>query len=83
MCGGDEDYVGDLKGVAVLGDPIVGVEVVTYDARGPGALPARALPSPNETAPAARAAHKLTHAKFEYWCTFCVSSRKPNNNHRS
>ena len=48
----DDDYVLDPKGIAILGDPIVGVEVVTLDERGPGALAARALASPNEPTPA-------------------------------
>ena len=69
----EDDFVRDLKGVALLGDPIVGVEIVTLDERGPGAVAARALPSPNEPTPAARAAHNLTHAKSEDWCPFCVS----------
>ena len=64
-----DDFVADLKDVAVLGEPIVGIEVVTLDEKGPGALQARALPSPNEPTPAARAAHNLTHAKYEDWCT--------------
>ena len=49
-----EDDVVDLKGVAVLGDPVVGVEVVTLDERGPGALRVRPLPSPQEPTPAER-----------------------------
>ena len=39
-----DDVVADLKGTAVLGEPIVGTEVVTLDEHGPGALAARALP---------------------------------------
>ena len=64
----DEEFVADLKGVAVLGEPIVGVELVTLDANGPGALAAHALASPNEPTPAAMAAHNLTHATYEDWC---------------
>ena len=34
-----EDEVVDVKRAAVLGEPVVGVEIVTLDERGPGALP--------------------------------------------
>ena len=44
-----EDVVGDLKDVAVLNDRIVGGEVVTLDANGPGALRVRPLPSPHSS----------------------------------
>ena len=40
------DDVIDLKGTAVLGEPIVGIEVVTLDERGPGALQATQSPAP-------------------------------------
>ena len=47
------DVVGDLDDeevdpkLAVLGEPIVGVERVVYDEEtGPGALPAKPLPTP-------------------------------------
>ena len=46
-----DDHVVDLKGVALLGEPIVGVEVVTYDKNGPGVRQARPLPSPKEPTP--------------------------------
>ena len=65
----DDDYVVDLKGLAVLGEPIVGAEV-TLDDKRPGALKARALPSPREPTPAARAADNLTRAKREDWCGY-------------
>ena len=45
----DDDVVRDLKGTAILGDPIVGTEIITYDERGPGALAASPLPSPKRT----------------------------------
>ena len=79
----DDDLVAGLKGVAVLGEPIVGVEVVTLDHTGPGALVARGLPSPNEQTPAARAAQNLTHAKYDVWCPYRVSCRRPNDHHRA
>ena len=75
-----DDVVHDLKGVAVLGDPIVGTDVVTYDDRGPGALVATPLPSPKEPTPAAREKHNLTHVPYEDWCPFCVAARRPNCN---
>ena len=77
-----DDEVHDLKGVAELGDPIVGTEVVTLDARGPGALAATPLPSPKEPTPAARERHNLTHVPYEDWCPFCVACRRPNAHHR-
>ena len=43
-----EEAVGDLKDVAVLHDKIVGVEAVTLDENGPGALRVRPLFSPQE-----------------------------------
>lgn len=79
----DDDFVQDIKRVAVLGDPIVGLEVIPLDEHGPGALPARALASPPAPTPAQRAAHNLTHAKYESWCPFCVSCKRPNDHHRS
>ena len=42
------DDVVDLRNAAVLGDPVAGKDVVTLDERGPGALVARALPSPKQ-----------------------------------
>ena len=56
------DFVADLKGVAVLGDLIVGIEAVTLDEKGPGALKAQSLPPPKEPTPAARAAHNFACA---------------------
>ena len=76
------DDVEDLKGVAVVGDPIVGVEVVTLDERGQGARSPRLLPSPKEPTPAARAIHNLTHMPYEAWCPCCVACRRPNSHHR-
>ena len=78
----EEGYVSDVKGVAVLGDPIIGAEVVTYDKNGPGARDARPLPSPKEPTPYQRALHDLTHAKYEPWCPYCVACRRPNDHHR-
>ena len=81
---GELDDTGvDLKGTAVLGDPIVGVDIVTFDENGPGARAARALPSPREPTPAQRAAHNLTHAKYETWCPYCVACKRPNHQHRA
>ena len=65
----EADDVIDLKGTAILGEPIVGTEVVTLDERGQGALPARALPSPKQPTPAQVALHNLTRLPYEEWCT--------------
>ena len=76
------DDVTDLKGTAVWGEPFVGVEVVTLDERGEGALPARPLPSPKQPTPHQVALHNLTHLPYQPWCTICVACRKPNQHHR-
>ena len=78
----DEEVVGDLKKIAVLGDMIVGEEAVTLDERGQGALAARVLPSPKEPTQAAIDRHNITHLPYESWCPICVSSRRPNDHHR-
>ena len=78
----DEDGAIDLKKAAVLGDPIVGVEVVTLDHRGQGAIAARPLPAPKEPTQAAIDRHNLTHITFELWCPICVACRRPNSHHR-
>ena len=78
----DADNVVDLKGSAALGEPIVGVEVITLDERGQGALPARPLPAPKQPAPEQVALHNLTRLPFADWCTVCVACRRPNNHHR-
>ena len=72
----------DLRKVAVLGEPIVGQEVVTLDEHGPGAIKARGLPSPKEPTQAARDLHYLTHLPYCSWCPICVASRRPNHHHR-
>ena len=56
-----DDQVADLKAHAALGEAIVGVEAVTFDARGQGALSPRALPAPKEPSQAERDRHNLTH----------------------
>ena len=78
----DFDGVMDLKGHAVLDDPIVGHEVTISDDHGPGALAVRPLPSPHPPTPQAMARHFLTHVPYAPWCPFCVAFRKPNNQHR-
>ena len=55
-----EGAIHDLKGVAVMGGPIVGAEVVTFGSRGPGAIVATPMPAPKEPTPAAREKHNLT-----------------------
>ena len=56
-----EDGVQDLRGHAVLDDPIVGREVTIVDDNGPGAIAVRPLPSPQQPSPQAMARHFLTH----------------------
>ena len=70
--------------MAALGEPIIGVERVVYDdATGPGAIPARPLPTPKSMSSAQRAIHDLTHLPYDPWCEICVASRRPNTQHRS
>ena len=70
--------------MAVLGEPIIGVERVVYDDEtGPGAIPARPLPTPKSMSVAQRAIHDLTHLPYDPGCEICVSSRRPNTHHRS
>ena len=54
-----DDEVVNLEEVAVLGDKIVGTEIVTLDERGPGALKVQPLPSPQEPTPAERERHNV------------------------
>ena len=68
---------------AMLSDPIVGMEKVTWeDGRGPGAIAARPLPSPKPMSDAQRRIHDLTHLPYDPGCPICVSCRRPNNHHR-
>ena len=72
----------DISKYAVCNDPIVGVDVVTHDHRGSGALAAKPLPAPRAPTPAARRRHNLTHLPPEDWCPFCRGARKANLPHR-
>ena len=68
--------------MAVMGEPIVGVERIVYDeSTGPGALAARPLSSPKCMSAAQRAIHDLTHLPYEPSCEVCVSCRRPNSPH--
>ena len=70
------------EGLAVFNEPIVGFEKV-----GDHNLEvkrAKGLPSPKEPSASEVEQHNLTgHIKFESWCPFCVSCRKPNDHHRA
>ena len=79
FAGIDEDVDTDL---AMLDDPIVGVERVTADKNGPGALTARALPTPPSMTPAAFMRHCLTHLPYHPGCPICAATRRPNTQHR-
>ena len=69
--------------LAVIGEPIVGMEVVTWEeGKGPGALPARPLSSPKEMTTAQRRIHDITHLPYDPGCAICVSCRRPNDHHR-
>ena len=67
----------------LLGDPIVGIENVTYDdVHGFGARQPKDLPSPKEPTAAQRARHDCTHLPYEPWCPICVSGKRGNSHHR-
>ena len=81
--GAEDDEEVDPK-LAVLGEPIVGVERIVYDEdTGPGAIPARPLPTPRSMTEAQRAIHDLTHLPYDPGCEICVSNRRPNTQHRN
>ena len=77
--GGDDDVDTDL---ALLEDPIVGVERVLSDQNGPGAIDAKPLASPPSMSPAAFARHCLTHLPYHPGCPICAATRRPNTQHR-
>ena len=79
----EDDEVVDGK-MAALGDPIIGIERVIYDdVTGPGAIPARPLTSPKAMTAIQRAIHDLNHLPYDPACEICVSTRRPNTQHRS
>ena len=65
----DDDGVGSVEEVvdpkmAVIGEPIVGIDRVVYDdSTGDGAIPARPLASPKVMSASQRAIHDLTQLK--------------------
>ena len=68
---------------AMLSDPIVGMEKVTWeDGKGPGAIAAKPLPCPKPLSDAQRRIHDLTHLPYDPGCPICVSCRRPNDHHR-
>ena len=78
---GTEDEVNPKH--ALLSDPIVGMERVTWDdGKGPGAIAAKPLPSPKSMTDAQRRIHDLTHLPYDPGCPICVSCRRPNDHHR-
>ena len=80
--GGETDDA-DPK-MAMMGEPIVGIERVVYDdSTGHGALAARPLPSPKSMSAAQRAVHDLTHLPCDPGCEVCASTRRPNTPHLS
>ena len=71
--GDDEEDVNPKH--AVLSDPIVGMDKVTWeDGKGPGAIAAKPLPSPKPMTDAQRRIHDLTHLPYEPGCPICVMS---------
>ena len=79
MYGEDEDA--DLE-LALIDDPIVGVERAVSSKEDHGALVARPLASPPSMSPEAVLKHCLTHLPYHPGCPICVASRRPNTQHR-
>ena len=78
----DDEYVD--RSLAVMGEPIVGVDKVVFDEEtGPGALAARPMTSPKGMSALQRAIHDLTHLSYDPSCEICCSCRRPNTQHRS
>ena len=67
---------------AMLDEPIVGVEQVILDDKGPGAIQPRPLPSPKAMSPAQKAIHDLNHLPRDPGCPICASSAGLNTPHR-
>ena len=70
------------KDFAVLGEPIVGREVVVLDERGQGARTPRMLTSTKEPTLVVSAIQNLTHMPYEDWCQCCAACRHPYNPQR-
>ena len=71
----------DMK-LALLDEPIVGVEQVIHDAHGPGALKPRALPSPKPMTAAQKAIRDLSHLPHDPACPICAAGRGLNLPHQ-
>ena len=68
---------------AMLSDPTVGMEKVTWeDGKGPGAIAAKPLPSPKPMSDAQRRIHDPTHLPYDPGCPICVSCKRPTDRHR-
>ena len=75
----DDDPVDESH--AVFGEPIIGYGDTLFDAHGPGAKVAEALPAPKGMTEAAWAAHCLTHLPYHPACPWCVACRRANTPH--
>ena len=81
-CRGDVDEEVVDPRHAMLKEPIVGHEVVTYEeGKGNGAILPKPLPSPKEMSDAQRRIHDITHMPYDPGCAICVSCRRPNDHH--
>ena len=79
LYGEDQD---DDTNLTLLDDPIVGVEAVISDHRGPGARRVGPLPTPKRMSPAQKEQHDLAHLPFDEGCEICVATRGLNAQHR-
>ena len=77
----EEEEEVDMK-LALLDEPIVGVEQVLHDANGPGALKPRALPSPKPMTAIQKAIHDLSHLPHDPACPICAAGRGLNLPHQ-
>ena len=64
-----------------MGDRIVGVENVTLDNHGPGAIDIKPMATPPEMTPAEWAKHALTHLPYHPGCSICRACKMPNTAH--
>ena len=79
----NDDEVVD-RSLAVTGEPIIGTGKIIYDdTTGSGALDARPMPSPKGMSARQRAIHDITHLPYDPSCEICVSTRRPNTQHRT
>ena len=76
VCGECVDEDVDHK-LALLKDPIVGIDKTILDANGPGALDPKLLTTPPTMTKAQWEKHKVTHLPHHPGCPICRATRTP------